>query len=262
MTEGEMHDLAAAYAVDAVDPQERAAFEAHLEGCEQCRREVQDLRKATVLLTEDLEVEPPSQLRATVLDMVAAEAQGRPQDSTQPGTQGDPVKGGTGQDAGAEVTSLAGRREAARERRGPRPGRWLAAAAAAVVLAGGVWGLTQALDRDPATQVLQAQDAAERTADTADGPVAVVVSAAEGQAVVRFPSGFAAPQAGSVYQAWFVGADGTARSAGVLEPEMLEEGQALLEGSPDGAVAVGLTVEPEGGSAQPTTDPFVVVPLT
>ncbi|WP_191090944.1 anti-sigma factor domain-containing protein [Serinicoccus hydrothermalis] len=256
-----MHDLAAAYAVDAVDPEERAAFEAHLESCAQCRREVQELQDVSVLLSEDLEVEPPAQLRTTVLDLIAAEAggQGSGRDTTTVTTHED--RGEDRPDV-AQVTSLTSRRQAREQRRRARPGRWLAAAAAAVVLAGGVWGVSQALNPDAATQVIRADDASEHTADTADGPLAVVVSATEGRAVVQLPADFAGPQAGSVYQAWFVGADGSARSAGVLQPEMLEEGQALLEGSPDDAVAVGFTVEPTGGSTQPTTDPFVVVPLT
>ena len=35
----------------------------------------------------------------------------------------------------------------------------------------------------------------------------------------------------------------------------------VLEGALTGAVAVAVTVEPEGGSQQPTSEPFVVVPL-
>jgi anti-sigma-K factor RskA len=34
----------------------------------------------------------------------------------------------------------------------------------------------------------------------------------------------------------------------------------VLEGSFTPGVAVGVTVEPEGGSPQPTTEPIVVIP--
>ena len=34
------HEQAAAYALDALDPDERRAFEAHLDGCARCREEV------------------------------------------------------------------------------------------------------------------------------------------------------------------------------------------------------------------------------
>ncbi|WP_151524089.1 anti-sigma factor [Serinicoccus kebangsaanensis] len=272
MSEADMHDLAAAYAVDAVDPDERAAFEAHLADCDRCRREVEELQDLALVLSDGLEVEPPAQLRASVLDLVATEARGpetagaaRDAAGGEAAATGSPADGDATataephEDGAADVTSLDARRRHRAPTRGP--GRWLAAAAAAVVLAGGVWGVSQALNPDPATQVIRADDASEHTADTEDGPVAVIVSAAEGRAVVQLPAEFASPRAGSVYQAWFVSADGTARSAGVLQPEMLEERTALLEGSPDDAVAVGFTVEPTGGSDQPTTEPFVVVPL-
>ena len=36
----------------------------------------------------------------------------------------------------------------------------------------------------------------------------------------------------------------------------------VLDGSAAEAVAVGITVEPEGGSEQPTTDPIAVFDLT
>jgi len=35
-----IHELTAAYALDAFDPGERSAYEAHLAGCERCRKEL------------------------------------------------------------------------------------------------------------------------------------------------------------------------------------------------------------------------------
>ena len=35
-----IHDLSAAYALDALDDDERRAYEDHLAGCERCREEV------------------------------------------------------------------------------------------------------------------------------------------------------------------------------------------------------------------------------
>ena len=40
MTNDQLHDLSAAYALDALDDDERAAFEAHLRDCESCRADV------------------------------------------------------------------------------------------------------------------------------------------------------------------------------------------------------------------------------
>jgi anti-sigma factor RsiW len=41
-----LHGLTAAYALDALDPEERDAFEEHLAGCERCRVEVAELAGA------------------------------------------------------------------------------------------------------------------------------------------------------------------------------------------------------------------------
>ena len=40
MTNQDLHDLAAPYALDALDDDDRRAFEAHLRECEQCRTEL------------------------------------------------------------------------------------------------------------------------------------------------------------------------------------------------------------------------------
>lgn len=242
----EVHSLAAAYAVDAVDDAERLTFEAHLDSCAECREVVAEMSDAVMFLSEGQEVEPPPALRTRVLEMVAAEAASD--------------AGGRTSAAPSAVTSLeAGRERRERRRAGPRS--WLLGAAAAAVIAVGTWGVLQGTGPDPIEQIVGAEDAAQHTADTDDGMVAVVTSAGSGQAVLQLPEGMQGPQEGSVYQAWFVHADGTARSAGVLSDEALAERADLLDGSTEGAVAVGLTVEPPGGSAEPTTEPFVVVPL-
>ena len=247
---GEIHDLAAAYAVDAVDERERARFEAHLPSCSGCAALVDELREAAVGLSAGLDVAPPAALRRRVLEAVAADV-----------TPVAPNGTDTSQDE-VVLPLRTSRRAAHRDGRPARPARWLAAAAAAVVLAGGTWGITQVLGADPAERVVAASDAREYSASTDVGTVEVISSADRDAAVLRLPTDVELPPEGSVYQAWFVGADGSARSAGVLTGELLEDGDILLEGTPDGAAALGLTVEPDGGSEQPTTEPFAVVPLS
>ncbi|MFI6938501.1 anti-sigma factor [Streptomyces sp. NPDC050418] len=59
---------------------------------------------------------------------------------------------------------------------------------------------------------------------------------------------------GRVDQMWF--ADGASmRSAGLLSGEGVERVVLLLDGRIGGATAVGITVEPAGGSTRPTTEP-------
>ena len=59
----DVHTLVGAYAVDAVDDVERAAFERHLLDCQTCRLELASLREAAVLLAAVEQVEPPVRLR-------------------------------------------------------------------------------------------------------------------------------------------------------------------------------------------------------
>ena len=69
-----LHDLTAAYALDALDPDERQAFEEHLAGCERCREEVAELSAAAAALAHGAEpVAPPPLLRERILDAARAE---------------------------------------------------------------------------------------------------------------------------------------------------------------------------------------------
>ena len=61
-------DALAATAMDALDATERAAADAHLASCEQCRRELASLRRVTAGLSLAIEPEaPPASLRARTL---------------------------------------------------------------------------------------------------------------------------------------------------------------------------------------------------
>ncbi|MEZ5201053.1 MAG: zf-HC2 domain-containing protein [Micropruina glycogenica] len=68
----ESHDLIGAYALDALDAAERAAFEQHLAECEACQVELIGLRETLDDLADDTAVEPPPALRDAVLGAVAA----------------------------------------------------------------------------------------------------------------------------------------------------------------------------------------------
>ena len=80
-----IHALSGAYAVDALDDDERAGFEAHLPGCRDCQVEVAELRRAAAELAHDVAEEPPAALRASVLGAIA---QVRPLPPETPTTEG------------------------------------------------------------------------------------------------------------------------------------------------------------------------------
>ena len=141
-----------------------------------------------------------------------------------------------------------------------RTSTWLAAAAAAVAIAAGgiAWGPWS----DPASPVDQVVSAADATRVSATkGPMTAEVAYSRelGKGAITVTGMPPAPE-GKVYQLWYVGADGVARSAGLMAPEG-GRGAMVLEGDPNQAAAVGVTVEPEGGSTSPTTDPVVVLAL-
>lgn len=249
--DGPVHDLAAAYVLDAVDDAERARFETHLADCSDCRRTVADLSEVTAELSAGLEEQPPHGLRGRLLAAVAEESQepapARPAQTGQPG-------------AGAEgkVTSLG-------ERRAARDGRWwLAAAAAAVIAVGGVvatqWGQDEPGSTVAVQEVLDAEDAQWST-ETVNGSTVHVVRSEELGRTVLVAEEMPEPPQGQDYQLWYVHEDGTVVSAGLMPKDGDDRTEVVLRGDPAGAVAVGVTVEPEGGSEQPTSEPIVAVPL-
>jgi anti-sigma-K factor RskA len=155
--------------------------------------------------------------------------------------------------------------------RGRRLSRWaLAVCLAGVAAFGGtaVWQYDRAQDAheqarqaerrtDAITAVLAAPDARTRTAELSDGARGTVVVSRSRDEAVFISSGLASPPSGKVYQLWFADG-GTMRSAGLMDPDRTT-GAFLLEGAVDRASGMGITVEPAGGSAEPTSTPVALM---
>src|SRR5690606_30779016 len=103
-------------------------------------------------------------------------------------------------------------------------------------------------------EALAAPGATLVSEDVSGGGRAVAVVGADG--AVFAAQGLTDLAGDEVYQLWVV-VDGGPESAGVLT---LADGRVSTEvaGLPAGA-ALAMTIEPAGGSAQPTTDPVVVL---
>ncbi|MET0999795.1 MAG: anti-sigma factor [Marmoricola sp.] len=243
MTES-LHALSGAYVVDALDDDEREAFERHLPGCRDCQAEVASLREATSVMADAVALTPPESLRSSILANIA---QVRPlPPETAPTT---PT---------ADVVPLhAGRKRFARA---------LAAAAAILVIGGGTAVVWQQLDDSSQTpqlsaadQVLAASDAKHYSIDFADGSSATVVrSANEGKAVLLTQK-MAAPPSGKAYELWLRDQTGTMKPAGLMTKA--GDHKVLLKGNAAKATGVGITVEPEDGSQTPTTKPIAMFEL-
>jgi anti-sigma-K factor RskA len=222
-----LHELTAAYALDALDERDAAEYEAHLSRCERCRDELVELRETASSLAYAVAApEPPADLRDRILARAAAE---RP-----------------------NVVPL-------RPRWRSFPGA-LAAAAACAALGFGIWSasLSRSLERER-----EANDEFARAVAILADPTArrVPLSGDYGTLVVR-NTGQAAlvmrrlPQApaGKTYEAWVI-ERGEPRPAGLFEGGSGPRAFVLDEPVPAGA-QVAATIEDEGGVDAPRGDPI------
>lgn len=70
----DLHDLTAAYALDALEPDEAEAYERHLGQCEECRAQLAELNEGAASLAFAAPAPaPPARLRTSILDAAAAE---------------------------------------------------------------------------------------------------------------------------------------------------------------------------------------------
>ncbi|MEU8340756.1 anti-sigma factor [Spirillospora sp. NPDC048832] len=243
----EPHALAGAYALDAIDDAgERRLFEAHLAGCEACATELREFRETTARLAMAAAEAPPAALRGRVLAGIRDVRQLPP---------------------AAPAAPAAPARRAAPS--ASRPRRWRRAvaaglaAAACLVTAASVTAVvrerhrverTEAAYREVAS-VLSAPDARTATGRAAGGgTVTIVASALRGRVVVS-ASGLRALPPSQAYQLWLIDRSGP-RSAGLLPAGRTDP---VVAGTWRPADKLGVTVEPAGGSARPTTEPLVLL---
>lgn len=249
MTAHEIHALSGAYAVDALDPEERARFEEHLAACSTCQAEVASLQEAAGVVGGLAATTPPPALRDRVLADIAAVRPLPPEAGTH-----DTTDDSTDSTAGP-VVDLDARRS---RRRWARP---LAAAAAVLALAGGGAAVWQQVDHSSSPdlaavdKVILARDAQHVSVDLPGGASATVyTSRAEGRAALVTRRMSPAPD-GRVYELWLQ-KDGRMVPAGIMHGAGNQA--VLLDGDLAGATAVGITVEPSGGSTEPTTEPIAL----
>jgi anti-sigma-K factor RskA len=74
MTNHDLHDLTASYALDALDEDERSAYEDHLADCDECRAELASMSGTVGALAYAAEGPvPPAELRGRILEAAGAE---------------------------------------------------------------------------------------------------------------------------------------------------------------------------------------------
>jgi anti-sigma-K factor RskA len=99
------------------------------------------------------------------------------------------------------------------------------------------------------------------TASTNVGGSATVVVSSSLRRIVFTATGLPALPGNRVYQLWLMGPPET-RSAGLLSQPSAGQTAPVLAGGLVSGDRVGVTVEPAGGTARPTTPPIVVIPLS
>lgn len=239
----DLHALAGAYALDALDDAERAEFEAHLASCAACTAEVAEFGEVATALADATGTAPPAHLKASImsqLDAVPQELPASNDDATTeaPAHQPDPVA--------PPVADLAERR-----RRKFSMSGLLAAAAVVALIAVGAVLIAGNLGGSEYDDVIAAGDAVTTQLDGESGSIDIVYSVELDRVAVR-GTGLDDLEPGLRYALWAI-AGGTPVPAGLFEPgdgeiEFVTE---LVDVAPQ---AWGVTVEPETGSDQPTSE--------
>jgi anti-sigma-K factor RskA len=240
----ELHLLTGAYAVDALTGAERDEFEQHLQRCPSCTEEVRGLRETAARLGMTTAIEPPPWMRREVLAAASR-------------TRQLPPPGGRllARDTPRRVTRL--------RRSLPRSVAVVAMAAAIVVLAVLQVNTRQQLQQAQqgsraVAAVLAAPDARlETSSTTVGGTVTAVISARDREAVIT-TADMPAQTDARVYQLWVISASG-ARSVGLLPGSSTGVSSPVLAGGVQPGDRLGITVEPAGGTSQPTTTPIVLL---
>ena len=290
-------DLAGAYALHALDANDTATFEAHLAESERARIEAAELNDTAVALGLAVApVQPSAALKANLMSLLASTPQLPPltagtTDALASVTNAAPVvapiatptlpagptsttpNSGGGAPAGSasavtDINSGTGPHRTATERAQARwfkrPAQFMLAAAAAVALFIGGSFFGQVLNSNQfesqqasgLAQINAADDSQRAATTTANGQEATLVwSNKLGISAVLVDKLPVLPS-DQDYQLWYINGDGAA-SAGTFDSTGDGTAWRVLDGTMHAGDQVGVTVEPNGGSDQPTTNPIV-----
>lgn len=247
----DIHALVGAYALDAVDDIERAAFDRHVADCASCRIELDELRETVGRLADSTWSVPPPRLRTDVLAAIGRTRQMPPTPIARPAVQS--------------------RRGVSRWR------RYTAGAVAAGFLAAGAGAATWAVqeqrvrqERSVATvaqqeqartqSILSAPDVVFRTAPMVGGGKVTVASSQLRGAGVALVGADRAPAPDQVLQLWTIRGQAAPVSAGTLTTGQAS-GTKVVDGLP-GTDVFAVSLEPAGGSSRPTEGAILAqVPL-
>jgi anti-sigma-K factor RskA len=220
MEDRALHELTAAYALDALDEEERRSYEGHLAGCVTCREELADLSQTAALLSYAVPAAtPPDALRERIL----AEARTDRGATVIPFSRRSRAVLG----AAAAVTAVAATLALAFGLRSASLSDELDDARTAVAVLG-----------DPEARSVPLEGANGRLVVDPDGTAALVVR------------GLPTAPNGKTYELWVI-RDGAPRPAGLFEGDD-EDDLVLLDETVEDDATVAVTLERDGGVDAPT----------
>jgi anti-sigma-K factor RskA len=234
-------ELKEAYALNSLSEEERQAFERYLSENPSEQPEVEELSSiASLLALAPREQEPPDGLRESVMSQVRSEAS---------------ESGETNREAVASGSTREHRGGWTRRLFGVRGVATVAAAAAIVGLA--IWNVSlQSEVRDLNDTTMSSFEL--QGSGQAESVQGEVLRLGEDRAMLVATNLPELPE-GKTYEMWSID-EGTPEPRGVFGAE---EGPAIqsIQGPISGAETFEITVEPEGGSEQPTTEPIITADL-
>ena len=247
MTHAEVDELAAAFALGALDPAEEAAMRAHLADCQEPHVEVREALGAGLVMAESLEPVAPS---AALRDRLMATVERMPQ-AHRPAIS--PPK--------AARASVPGARRGWLDWLSPRIARPVALAALAALVAVGAWNLnlqSQIAQRDAALRAVANAIAAGQAAFRVEGEAGrgyVVDTPGEGGALVVTDLADLPPD--RIYELWLLNPAGAPVAVGTFTPS--EDAVAVVQVERDftGYSIFAVTVEAERVAA-PSGEPVML----
>jgi anti-sigma-K factor RskA len=240
----EAETLLGAYALDALPDGEAAAMRAHIEGCAEHAAKAAELRAVAVELPALADpVAAPPLLRARVLDAIAREAASPP----------------------AAVRSIAA--AAPRNRVLWRPANtrvfspvWGSLAAALVIAIGGLlaWNLVLQNRNGASVDRLASRATSVATLKPSSGGAGgtVVYFASDKKALVITDGLTPLDASAKTYQMWALHGD-QAESIGLMQADTRGHAATVVSFDAARTGAIAITIEPAGGSPQPTSSPIL-----
>lgn len=236
----EVHTLTGAYAADALEDGERRFFEQHLEDCDACAREVAELQATAARLGAAVAETPPADLRGRVLAEIDHTRQEAPRSRIGA--------------SGASRPWWSGLRVAA--------AAILVVAVGVGVLVSGLYGRFTVMEdaQNRYAELIAAPDTRWIESRGPDGAMGrAVVSPSRGEAMFVVDGMDPAP-ADHTYELWLIGEAG-AQPAGMFDVDDEGHWSDMVTGDFRDAAAIGITIEPMGGSPEPTSEPVMVLDL-